>query len=205
MKQAKAKNQYSVRNHLVTMVSTFFILLLLFHAKDFITAAVTGKDSYALKLQTVESTQSGQEIWQLFRNNEYFNDVNPNDYALLDKTGNTDLRYCALMYEARNLAYSAILTAMIVLILLIADNSKNHTPFTQKNAKRIKVIGYLQFSLAVVPGLIEFILKIAKFEYIYLHPRTESLYMLVIGFVILMIGKIFDQGVRLQEENDLIA
>ena len=109
------------------------------------------------------------------------------------------------MYEARNLAYSAILTAMIVLILLIADNSKNHTPFTQKNAKRIKVIGYLQFSLAVVPGLIEFILKIAKFEYIYLHPRTESLYMLVIGFVILMIGKIFDQGVRLQEENDLIA
>ena len=59
--------------------------------------------------------------------------------------------------------------------------------------------------LAIVPGLIEFILKTAKFEYIYMHPRSESLYMLIIGFAILMIGKVFDRGVSLQEENDLIA
>ena len=56
-----------------------------------------------------------------------------------------------------------------------------------------------------MPGLLEFILKAAKFEYLYLPPRIESLYMLVIGFAIFMIGKIFDRGVSLQEENDLIA
>lgn len=188
-----------------TFIAYFFIMLLFFHAKDFITAAVTGKDSYALKLQAVETVQNGQQIWQLLRNGEYFSDVNPNDYALLDSSGNTDFKYCAFIYESRNLAHSAILTAMLVLVLLIVDNSKNHTPFTRKNAKRIKVIGYLQFLLAIVPGLIEFILKTAKFEYIYMHPRNESLYMLIIGFAILMIGKVFDRGVSLQEENDLIA
>lgn len=205
MKQVKPKKKIPARHYLSTMIAYFFIMLLIFHARDFISAAVSGKDSYALKLRTVETTQNGQEVWQLFRNGEYAADVSPNDYALLDANGNTDLRYCAIMYEARNLAYSAILTAMIVLVLLIAENSKNYTPFTRKNAKRIKAIGYLQFSLAIVPGLIEFILKAAKFEYIYLPPRIESLYMLVIGFVILMIARIFDQGVSLQEENDLIA
>lgn len=205
MKQTTHSKKAVSRYYFSTMIAYFFIILLIFHARDFINAVRTDKYSYELKYQSVETTENGQEIWQLFRNNEYFNDVNPNDYALLDKTGNTDLKYCAIMYEARNLAYSAILTAMIVLVLLIAESSKNHTPFTRKNAKRIKAIGYLQFSLAIVPGLIEFILKSAKFEYIYLHPRIESLYMLVIGFVILMIGRIFTQGVSLQEENDLIA
>lgn len=205
MKQTTHSKKAVPRYYFSTMIAYFFIILLIFHARDFINAVRTDKYSYELKYQSVETTENGQEIWQLFRNGEYFADVNPNDYALLDSSGTTDLKYCALMYEARNLAYSAILTAMIVLVLLIAESSKHHTPFTRKNAKRIKAIGYLQFSLAIVPGLIEFILKSAKFEYIYLHPRIESLYMLVIGFVILMIGRIFTQGVSLQEENDLIA
>ena len=205
MKHVKSKNQYSIRNYLSTMIAYFFIILLIFHTRDFISAVRTGKYSYELKYQSVETAENGQEVWQLFRNGEYFNDVNPNDYNLLDENGNTDLKYCAIIYETRRLVFSAILTAMIVLVLTIAANSRNYTPFTRKNAKRIKAIGYLQFSLAIVPGMIEGIMKSLKFEYIYLHPRVESLYMLVIGFVIIMIGKIFNKGVELQEENDLIA
>ena len=204
MKQTSSRKKASSRYYLDTFIAYFFIMLLFFHTRDFINAVRTDKYSYELKYQSVETT-NGQEAWQLFRNSEYFNDVNPNDYNLLDSNGNTDIKYCAIIYETRGLVFSAILTAMIILVLMIAANSRNYTPFTRKNAKRIKAIGYLQFSLAIVPGLIECIMKSLKFEYIYLHPRIESLYMLVIGFVILMIGKIFDQGVRLQEENDLIA
>ncbi len=200
----KKPKRYS-KQLIYSCIAQFFIILLIFHAKDFIFAAVTGKDSYALKHQTVGTVSDGQQIWQLFRNGEYLSDVNPNDYMLLDSSGNTDFKYCTIIHEARNLAYSVILTAMLVLVLLIADNSRDHTPFTKNNARRIKAIGYLQFSLAIVPGLLEFILKAAKFEYLYLPPRIESLYMLVIGFAIFMIGKIFDRGVSLQDENDLIA
>ena len=204
MKQTSSRKKASSRYYLDTFIAYFFIMLLVFHTRDFINAVRTDKYSYELKYQSVETT-NGQEAWQLFRNGEYFNDVNPNDYNLLDSNGNTDIKYCAIIYETRGLVFSAILTAMIILVLMIAANSRNYTPFTRKNAKRIKAIGYLQFSLAIVPGLIEDIMKSLKFEYIYLHPRIESLYMLVIGFVILMIGKIFNQGVSLQEENDLIA
>lgn len=204
MKQTSSRKKASSRYYLDTFIAYFFIMLLFFHTRDFINAVRTDKYSYELKYQSVETT-NGQEAWQLFRNSEYFNDVNPNDYNLLDSNGNTDIKYCAIIYETRGLVFSAILTAMIILVLMIAANSRNYTPFTRKNAKRIKAIGYLQFSLAIVPGLIECIMKSLKFEYIYLHPRIESLYMLVIGFVILMISKIFNQGVELQEENDLIA
>lgn len=51
----------------------------------------------------------------------------------------------------------------------------------------------------------DFIASIVKDQYSYVSPRIESLYMLIIGFAILMIGKVFDRGVSLQEENDLIA
>ena len=205
MKQTTSSKKATSRFHLSTFIAYFFIMMLVFHIRDFINAVRTGKYSYELKYQSVETAENGQEVWQLFRNGEYFNDVNPNDYNLLDSNKNTDMKYCAIIYETRGLVFSAILTAMIVLVLTIAASSRNDTPFTRKNAKRIKAIGYLQFSLAIVPGLIEGIMKSLKFEYIYLHPRIESLYMLVIGFVIFMISKIFNQGVELQEENDLIA
>ena len=204
MKQTTRSKKTPFRHYLSTGIAYFFIMLLFFHTKDFINAVRTDKYSYELKYQSVGTT-NGQEAWQLFRNGEYFNNVNPNDYNLLDSNGNTDIKYCAIIYETRGLVFSAILTAMIVLVLIIAASSKDNTPYTRKNAKRIKAIGYLQFSLAIVPGLIEDIMKSLKFEYIYLHPRIDSFYLLVIGFVILMISKIFNQGVSLQEENDLIA
>ena len=131
---------------LSTFIAYFFIMLLVFHTRDFLTAIVKDQYSYELKYQSVETTN-----------------------------GNTDIKYCAIIYETRGLVFSAILTAMIILVLMIAANSRNYTPFTRKNAKRIKAIGYLQFSLAIVPGLIECIMKSLKFEYIYLHPRKYSI------------------------------
>lgn len=195
--------------HLVsTFIAYLFIMLLFFHTKDFITSIVKDQYSYELKFQQVETEREDEKspkVWQLYRNGEFFKFVNSSDYNMPDRSGNIDLKYSVIVYEAKGLAYSAILTAMLVLVLIIAGSCKEHTPFTRSNANRIKIIAFLQFSLAIAPGLLEFIMKSVKYEYSYVSPRIESLYMLIIGFAILMIGKVFDRGVSLQEENDLIA
>lgn len=194
--------------HLLSiLIAYIFIALLGFHTKDFFTAIIKDQDSYELRFQQPVNAEDEKapKVWQLYRNGEFLEFVSPNDYILQDKNGNIDLKYSAVIYEAKGLIYSAILTAMLVLVLVIAASCKEHTPFTRSNAKRIKAIAILQFSLAIVPGLFESIMKLAKYDYTLSPPHMESLYMLIIGFAILMIGKVFDRGVSLQEENDLIA
>ena len=203
---AKKPKQYA--KHLLSiLIAYIFIALLGFHTKDFFTAIIKDQDRYELRFQQPVNNEDEKapKVWQLCRNGEFLKFVSPNDYIMQDKNGNIDLKYSAVIYEAKGLIYSAILTAMLVLVLVIAGSCTKHTPFTRSNAKRIKAIGYLQFSLAIVPGLFEFIMKMAKYTYILSPPHIESLYMLIIGFAIFMIGKIFDHGVSLQEENDLIA
>lgn len=182
-----------------------FIILLMFAVKDFAEAAMSGKDTYDVRLTQIDTVDNGQEIWQLYVNGEYRKDIDINEYSLMDSEGNTDYKYCFLMDNAKGLAYAVILSAMVVLVLLIANSSAKGTPFVRANVRRIYAIGWLQLALAVVPGLVVFIMKFFRFEYSYMPINLNSVYMFLIAVVIMLIAQVFARGVELQEDSDSIA
>jgi hypothetical protein len=109
------------------------------------------------------------------------------------------------MEEVKRLTYSIILGAMMLVVMVIVGSTGKGSPFTHSNAKCIRLIGALQFALAIVPGLVTFLMSFFKFEYAYLPFTLNGFYMLVVGFAIMVIAQVFDYGVKLQEDVDLIA
>ena len=194
------------RYHLVTGLATVIIILLLFQAEDFVKALIAKSDSYEIRYElAMDTVTNGQQVYKLYKNGEYMADVDPNQYERLDDNGNMDVRYCVLMEEAKRLTYSIILGAMMLVVMVIVGSTGMGSPFTHSNAKRIRLIGALQFALAIVPGLVTFLMSFFKFEYAYLPFTLNGFYMLVVGFAIMVIAQVFDYGVKLQEDVDLIA
>ena len=186
-------------------IALAIILLLLFQAKDFIVAAVSGNDSFDVRLVEEDTLKNGQQVYRLFKNNEDYGDVDYNLYSLLDENGNTDYRYCHLIQSARSLAFCVILGAMMLVVIVMVMSASKGTPFTHKNANRIRLIGVLQFGLAIVPGLVKFVMTFVRFDYVSTPLTMEGFFMFVIGFAIMVIAQVFDYGVKLQEDIDSIA
>jgi len=201
----KKSKKHLVFQQVCAIIAVAIILLLLFQAKDFVVAAVSGDDSYDVRLEEAGKLENHQKVYQLFKNGEYYGDVDYNLYSLLDENGNTDYQYCHLISSARSLAFSVILGAMMLVVIVIVVSTSKGTPFTHKNANRIRLIGALQFGLAIVPGLVKFLMTFFRFEYVSTPLTMEGFYMFVIGFAIMVIAQVFDHGVRLQEDIDSIA
>ncbi|MBQ1850417.1 MAG: DUF2975 domain-containing protein [Lachnospiraceae bacterium] len=194
------------RYHLVTGLATVIIILLLFQVEDFVKALIAKSDSYEIRYElAMDTVTNGQQVYKLYKNGEYMADIDPNQYERLDDNGNMDVRYCVLMEEAKRLTYSIILGAMMLVVMVIVNSTGKGSPFTHSNTKRIRLIGALQFALAIVPGLVMFLMSFFKFEYAYLPFTLNGFYMLVVGFAIMVIAQVFDYGVKLQEDMDLIA
>ena len=94
---------------------------------------------------------------------------------------------------------------MFFIVISIAENSYNGTPFTKKNIDLVKVISLLQLALAILPGLVRFVLSLVKFNYYSSSFDITTLYMIAIAFVIGLIAFIFRKGLALQEDVDSIA
>ena len=187
------------------IIAVAIILFLLFQTKDFIDAAASKGDSYDVRLEEVEEVSNHQKTYRLIKNGEYYGDVDYNLYNLLDENGNTDYRYCHLITSARSLAFSVILGAMMIVVIVIVMSTSRGTPFTHRNANRIRLVGALQFGLAIVPGLVKFLMTFFRFEYVSTPITMEGFYMFVIAFAIMVIAQVFDHGVKLQEDIDSIA
>ena len=203
MKKESNSTQKTFR--ICTLIGWIFTMTLLFQVKYFFEALTTAEERYEIRLQQPLGMTNGQQIYSLYKDGEYKYDADINEYGLLDENGNTDLRYCVLMEESSRLAYSAILCAMMIVVIQLIQNATASSPFTHKNANRIRLIGGLQFALAIVPGLVVFLMKFFRFQYSNLHFDQKSFFMLTIGFAIMVLAQVFDYGVKLQEDVDSIA
>lgn len=183
----------------------FFIMLLLFRIEDFIGTAISSQETFDVRYETEDTLSNNQKIYRLYKNGEYYMDVDYNEFSLLDDEGTMNYKYCALILEAKSLCYSILLSIMLVMGVLVAYSTTKGTPFTKENVKRIRIIGILQLLLAIVPGMLAFVMKFIKFTYISTTLTLHDFYMILIAFIIMMIAQIFDYGVKLQEDSDSIA
>ena len=187
------------------IISVAIILLLGARTKDFVRAVLSDGDNFEVRLEEDTDVTNHQQVYRLYKNNSYMGDIDYNRYSLLDKIGKTDIRYCVLIEEAKALSYSVLLGAMLIIAIVIAASSIDGTPFTKKNANRIRWIGVLQFGLAIVPGLVGFLMSFFRFEYTSLSFSVTQFYMFAIGVAIMILAQVFDHGVQLQEDVDSIA
>lgn len=190
----------------ISQFITYFIIAFLFlRAADFFEVVFSDKDSYEIRFEEPTGAFNQQKVFRLYQGGEYVDDVDYNLYTLMDENGKTDLKYCALMEQAKEMSYSLILSVMMFVVSLIASDAAGGSPFTRVNARRLRIIGWLQFALAIVPGLIVFIMHFFKFSYANLSMDVKSFYMFVIFFAIMVVAQVFDYGVKLQEDVDSIA
>ena len=188
-----------------SVVAYVIIMILFFRVVDFVEAVVSSQDDYEIRYEEPVGVNNHQMVYQLYKNDQYMGDVDYNRYTLLDEDGNMDIKYCVLMSEAKKLSYALILGTMMVFVILIAGSATEGTPFTRRNANYIRVIGALQFALAIVPGLVTFLMNFFRFEYANITVDWSGFYMFIIGFAIMVLAQVFDYGVKLQEDVDSIA
>lgn len=108
---------------------------------------------------------------------------------------------------------SDILVALIIIViyLIISWNllkivySIDSTPFTLKNVKSFKIIGYLMMLLSIIDGIVNFKeksnLQIMSIGYGSL--KGSCIFYLILGLLSLVLAEIFKKAVKIKDENDL--
>jgi len=201
-KKLKARRK---KIRLMQALSFFLMMIMMFSVQDLVTDLRSKNEEYEIRYEMPFGVTNGQQVYELFKNGEHVRDVDVNEFNLLDENGNTDIKYCLLIQDVRNLSYVIILSAMLFVVIVIVENSVGGSPFTRQNAKRIRLIGVLQLANAVVPGLVTMLMKFFKFEYASIHFQWTYFYMFIIAFAIMALAQVFDYGVKLQEDVDSIA
>lgn len=199
-KENTEKRRQDIKLKICTYIAYFFIILVMLSLIDLVRTAAKSPSGFEL----VNETDYGQKLCRLYIDGKNCGEADQNLYSLKDENGKTDIKYCVMTEKVSSLIYSVIISAMLLLVIGIAKNS-DKTPFIKSNAKRIRAIGALQLALAVVPGVAVMLMKFFKFMYASSVFTVKDLYMFIVGAVIMAVAQVFDYGVRLQDDNDLIA
>ena len=186
-------------------LTTFLVLIMMFSLQDFFRDLTSKNATYEIRYEMPFGVTNGQHVYELFKNGEHVCDVDYNEFNLLDENGNMDVWYCLMIQDVRNLCYVVILSVMLIVVIIIVNDTIEGSPFNRKNVRRIRLIGALQIALAVVPGLVAFLMKFFKFEYGNLQLQWTGFYMFIIAFAIMSLAQVFDYGVKLQDDVDSIA
>ncbi len=190
---------------LVSAFSTAVFIMILFSAIDLMDDFRTDASAYEIRYEQDNTFHQAGKVYRLYIDGELCGNVNQNDYCLVDESGSTDYKYCRLMEDVSKFTYFLILSVMLYIVLLIAKDALESTPFTRDNIKSVKVIAVLQLSLSILPGAVKSAMSFLKFDYSSTVLDEKWLFMLIIAFVIGAIAHIFEKGLDLQEDVDSIA
>ena len=203
------KNAAEKKRRKVLNASNAFIfmpvMIVFFALHSLIIDIMTDGSAYEVRFEEDETFTTQGKIYRLYVAGDYCNDIDYNKYSLTDDNGNTDYKYCTLIEDASRLTYTVILSAMLLIVVIIAKESAKSTPFTQENINRVKRIALLQLLLAFAPGMVRMVMSFIRFNYYHSTFDITSWYLFAISAVIAMIAFIFQKGLALQEDVDSIA
>lgn len=233
MKEKQKKNKKPISNRAWSAALICMVVMISFsNIKNLIKNITTDKSDYKIRYETSDEqygdsdkkdlvdiatedkgnskeekneTNNQQKLYCLYINDIYCKDVDINNYSYVDSNGNTDYKYCALTEDANNLTCTLLLMAMITLIILIAKDSFEKTPFTHANVNRIKAIAILQLLFAALPGMVTFVMTMARFLNCHGTFNIRWFYPFIISVITALIANVFQYGVKLQEDSDSIA
>ena len=203
------KNAAEKKRRKVLNASNAFIFMLVmivfFALHSLVIDIMTDSSKYEVRFEDDETFETQGKMYRLYVDGDYYSDIDYNRYSLTDDNGNTDYKYCTIIEDASRLTYTVILSAMLLIVVIIAKESSESTPFTQENINRVKRIALLQLLLAFAPGTVRMIMSFIRFNYYHSTFDITSWYLFAISAVIAMIAFIFQKGLALQEDVDSIA
>jgi hypothetical protein len=199
--EKKRRKWLNVSNAFVFMLA----MIVFFTLESLITDAMTPADAFEVRFENESTVENAGTFYRLYVDGQYYGDVDHNRYGILDDEGNTDYKFCTVIEDVSKLTYTLLLSVMLLIVIHIARDSANSTPFTKKNINRVKMISVLQLLLAVLPGTVRMLMSFFRFNYYSSSFDITSWYMFVIAAVIALIAFIFQKGLDLQEDVDSIA
>ena len=203
------KNAVEKKRRKILNASNAFIFMLVmivfFAVQSLVSDIMTDISAYEVRFEEDETFTTQGKLYRLYVAGEEYGDIDYNRYSLIDNNGNTDYKYCTLIEDAARLTYTVILSAMLLIVVIIARDSAESTPFTQQNINRVKKIALLQLLLAFAPGMVRMVMSFIRFNYYHSTFDITSWYLFAIAAVIAMIAYIFQRGLALQEDVDSIA
>ncbi len=199
--EKKRRKWLNVSNAFVFMLA----MIVFFTLESLITDAMTPADAFEVRFENESTVENAGTFYRLYVDVQYYGDVDHNRYGILDDEGNTDYKFCTVIEDVSKLTYTLLLSVMLLIVIHIARDSANSTPFTKKNINRVKMISVLQLLLAVLPGTVRMLMSFFRFNYYSSSFDITSWYMFVIAAVIALIAFIFQKGLDLQEDVDSIA
>lgn len=203
------KNAVEKKRRKVLNASNSFIFMLVmivfFALQNLVSDIMTDSSAYEVRFEEDETFAAHGKLYRLYVGDKEYGEIDYNRYNITDDNGNTDYKYCTLIEDAARLTYTLILSAMLLIVVNIARDSAESTPFTQQNINRVKKIALLQLLLAFLPGMVRMVMSFIRFNYYHSTFDITSWYLFAISAVIAMIAYIFQRGLALQEDVDSIA
>jgi len=193
------------KQELVSMFSIALVVMIVFSLMDLVKLIKTESSAYELRYESDEDYKQAGKVYTLYVDGKFSGYVDQNEYCMLDENGNTDYKYCTLMDYASRFTYMLILSAMLYLVLIIAKNTLDNSPFNRENIKIVKAISIMQLLLGILPGMVRTIMSFIRFDYSSTVLDEKWLYMVIIAFVIGTIAVVFEKGLVLKEDMDSIA
>ncbi|MBO4908428.1 MAG: DUF2975 domain-containing protein [Lachnospiraceae bacterium] len=203
------KNAVEKKRRKILNASNAFIFMLVmivfFALQNLVSDIMTDSSAYEVRFEEDETFATHGKLYRLYVGDKEYGEIDYNRYNITDDNGNTDYKYCTLIEDAARLTYTLILSAMLLIVVNIARDSAESTPFTQQNINRVKKIALLQLLLAFLPGMVRMVMSFIRFNYYHSTFDITSWYLFAISAVIAMIAYIFQRGLALQEDVDSIA
>ena len=120
-------------------------------------------------------------------------------------------------YNVQMLPFIIIVLLIVHQLRLFLGSVKQGRPFDRENPKRIRRIGYLVFVLGPLEGIWSWLMSMKYMEQISLPGTSLAInesskqivnintdqHLIIMGLLILLIAQIFDEGVKMQQEQDL--
>ncbi|EPY2307061.1 DUF2975 domain-containing protein [Clostridium sporogenes] len=109
-------------------------------------------------------------------------------------------------------AYDLLVYLIISIIYLIISwyllkivSSIYSTPFTSKNVKSFKIIGYVMILLSIIDGIVNFKKKsnLQIMSTGYGSLKGSCIFYLILGLLSLVLAEILKKAVQIKDENDL--
>ncbi|MCR5154609.1 MAG: DUF2975 domain-containing protein [Lachnospiraceae bacterium] len=201
----KKKDRKSAKVYFAEFLSFVLVMIVVLKAVDVVRLICVDESEYEIKYEKLEDYPQAGQVYNLYIKGENKTQVDRNEYALLDKNGNTDYKYCHIMRVTNKFLYTALICAMLYLVIKIYMISCSGNPFTAGNIKLVRAICKLQIAVAFVPEIVRKTMSLIKFNYIYSVMEMERIYMIGIAIIICGIGYIFEKGLALKEDMDTIA
>lgn len=165
------------------------------------------KDRSSFEVRLEYDSDMNSSYYILYIDGEPHSIVNYNDYVRADGTTNGANPKAALIIEYSVRAFQCLLGAAVffMMYLIFVQVQKEHTPFTRKNVRYLRIAAVLTMLLGLLPGAVKLFMSIVVYNSTYVPFTVGALLTVVIGIVLGMISEIFMYGCAVQEDLDQIA